>query len=122
MVNQLFKDGILDVNIDIKGETDDYVIKLSFGNFLDNLRDELRRNDNEFDLRTVVKVIISSFNKGDVYIRCSCPDFKYRFGYWATIDKFINGEPELIPSDETNPDNKLGPACKHVLCVLANTS
>jgi hypothetical protein len=28
----------------------------------------------------------------------------------------------LIPSDETNPKDDLGPACKHVLLVLSNTS
>lgn len=122
-MNQLFKDGILNVGIPVHGETDDYLVKLSFGDFLSNLQDELNRyDDSEIDLRIVTRAIISSFNKGDVYIRCSCEDWHFRMGYWATVDKFIDGEPELIPSDETNPDNKLGPACKHVLCVLTNTS
>lgn len=38
------------------------------------------------------------------------------------MDKYLNGEPELRPANETNPDNKLGAACKHVLLVLGNSS
>ena len=121
-MNQLFKDGILDIAVEVHGETDDYIVKISYGNFLDTLHDELKRNDDTLDLRVVTRALVVAFNKGDVFIRCSCPDFKYRFGYQATINKYIKGEPELRPADETNPENKLGAACKHVLCVLANTS
>lgn len=46
----------------------------------------------------------------------------YRFGYYATVNKFNEGEPQLIPSKQTNPDDELGSACKHVLLVLSNTS
>ena len=121
-MNQLFKDGILNIAIEVHGETDDYIVRISYGNFLDALHDELKRVDNNLDLRVVTRALVVAFNKGDVFIRCSCPDFKYRFGYQATVNKYINGEPELRPANETNPNNKLGAACKHVLCVLANTS
>lgn len=121
-MNQLFKDGILNIGIEVRGETDNYIVKISYGNFLDTLRDELKKNENKLELRTITKALIIAFNRGDIFIRCSCPDFKYRFGYQATINKYIDGEPELRPADETNPDNKLGAACKHILCVLANTS
>lgn len=80
-MNQLFKEGILNVNIDIYGETDNYVVRISFGNFLDSLHEELKRIGGELDLRIVIKAIVNCFNKEDVYIRCNCPDFKYRFGY-----------------------------------------
>lgn len=121
-MNQLFKEGILNVNIDVYGETDNYVVRISFGNFLDSLHEELKRVGGELDLRIVIKAIVNCFNKEDVYVRCTCPDFQYRFSFFATVGKFIDGEPQLIPSDETNPDNKLGPACKHVILVLTNTS
>lgn len=52
----------------------------------------------------------------------NCDDWKYRMAYWATLDEINSGDPELIPSDETNPDNTLGPGCKHSLLVLSNTS
>lgn len=62
------------------------------------------------------------FNRGDVYINCSCPDFSYRYAYYASRNDINSGAPENRPSDETNPDDKLGSGCKHALCVLSNTS
>lgn len=122
-MNQLFKDDILSISIEVNGETDNYLVKISYGGFLNALRDELRRFETErIELRNIIKALVISFNKSDVFIRCSCPDFKYRFAYWATVDGLNSGEPELRPSDETNPDNDKGPACKHILLVLSNTS
>ena len=37
-MNKLFKDNILDVNIQVYGETDNYKVTLSFGSILDELR------------------------------------------------------------------------------------
>lgn len=121
-MNSLFKDNIININIPVKGETDNYIVKISYGGFLDILREQLEKNNDVLDLRIVIRSLIIGFNKGDVYISCSCPDFFFRFGYWATINKINSGEAQLIPSDETNPNDKLGPGCKHILLALANTS
>lgn len=122
-MNELFKNDILTINIEVRGETDNYIVKISYGGFLEALNNELSRSQNaQLDLRLIIRALIIAFNKNDVYIHCSCPDFQFRFSYWATINKTNSGQPELIPADETNPDNKLGPACKHVLLVLSNTS
>lgn len=120
-MNALFKDNILNIKIQVQGETDNYFVKISFGGFLDVLQDQLSRN-NTLDLRTIIRSLIIAFNKDNVYINCSCPDFKYRFGFYATINKINSGEPELIPSDETNPEDKLGPGCKHIMLVLSNAT
>lgn len=80
-MNQLFKDGILTIGIEVHGETDNYIVKISYGGFLDTLRDEVRKNDNTLELRNIVRALVIAFNKEDVYIRCSCPDFNYRFSY-----------------------------------------
>lgn len=122
-MNQLFKDGILTIGIEVRGETDNYIVKISYGGFLDALHNELKRNNNEIiELRNIIKALVIAFNKEDVYINCSCPDFKYRFNYWATKNEITSGEPELRPSDETNPDDNLGSGCKHIMLVLSNTS
>ena len=121
-MNQLFKDGILTVGIEVHGETDDYIVKISYGGFLDALREEIKRNNDTLELRNIVRALVIAFNREDVYIRCSCPDFAFRFGYWATKNDIITGEPELRPSDETNPNDTLGAGCKHIMLVLANTS
>lgn len=121
-MNKLFKDGILTVNVAVKGETDDYVVKMSFGGFLDLLRKEIR-NDEEIDLRCITRALINGFNKDDVYIHCSCPDFKYRFAYWATKNNINSGEPQNDNGKWIrNPDDRLGSGCKHVLLVLSNNS
>lgn len=121
-MNELFKNGIVTIGIEIKGETDNYIVTISYGGVLDELRELIKRNNNQLDLKSVIKALVIAFNKNDVYIRCTCPDFFYRFGYWATKNNIISGDVQLIPSDETNPKDDLGPACKHVLLVLSNTS
>ena len=122
-MNELFKNNIITISINVKGETDNYLVKISYGGFLDTLKDELKRTGKEIiDLRLIIRALIITFNKEDVYISCSCEDFFYRFGYWATVNKINSGEPQLIPSDETNPNNDLGPGCKHIMLVLSNTS
>ena len=65
--------------------------------------------------------IVSAFNGDNVYIFCECPDWAFRFSYWATVKDITSGPPENRPSDITNPRNDLGPACKHVMLVLSNT-
>lgn len=81
-MNELFKNNIITISIEVKGETDDYLVKISYGGFLDALKDELKRNNTEIiDLRLIIRSLIIAFNRNDVYISCSCPDFFYRFGY-----------------------------------------
>lgn len=119
-MNKFFKDNILDVKIKVEGETDDYLVEISFGDVLDKLKDNISKNNGKFEFKVILQALIKCFNTNDVYVRCDCPDWQYRFGYWASIDDIIVGEKEKIPSDITNPDNKLGPACKHVCLVLSN--
>lgn len=121
-MDQFFRKDILNINIEVNGETDNYIVSLSFGGVLDTLRKELQRQDKELELRDVIRAIVNSFNHGDVFVKCTCPDFKFRFGYWSTVDKYKDGEAELRPSNITNPDNNLGSACKHILLVLSNTA
>lgn len=121
-MNSVFKENILTVNIDVKGETADYVVTISFGGFLDELHRQLERTNNELTLRAIIRALVNTFNSDNVYIRCNCPDFFYRFGYFLSKDDIIYGERQDIPSDITNPDNTLGAGCKHVMLVLANHS
>lgn len=120
-MNKLFKDNILTVDINVKGETGGYIVKMSFGGFLGLLRDQISKLG-KFDLKAVTRALINGFNKDDVYIHCNCPDNQYRFSYWQTRNKVTSGDPENRPADITNPDDKLGSACKHILLVLSNTS
>jgi hypothetical protein len=73
-------------------------------------------------LRIVIRALLNSFNSDNVYIRCSCPDFQYRHAFWASKNNIIVGDKETRPSDKTNPNNKLGSGCKHIMLVISNTS
>lgn len=121
-MNKLFKDNILDVNIEVVGETDTYLVTMSFGGFLDNLHDELKNDTDVIDLRKISRALTRSFNSDNVYVHCTCPDWKYRFAYWMTKDDINAGEPESRPSDITNPNNTKGTGCKHVLRLLSNNT
>lgn len=120
-MNSLFKEGILTVDIEVQGETNKYTVTVSFGGFLDQLKDQLERSKKEeVTLKDIIRALINSFNDDDVYVRCSCPDYRYRLSYWNTKDKVNIGAPENIPSNITNPNNDLGPGCKHIMLVLSN--
>lgn len=121
-MNKLFKDGILTVDISVRGETDNYSVRISFGGFLDILRNELKRKNDILDLQVIVRALKNGFDRDDVYVGCNCPDFYYRFGYVATKNKYNSIEPQLIPANIRNPHDTLGSACKHTLLVLSNNS
>lgn len=120
-MNKLFKEDILTVDISVTGETDNYTVKISFGGFLKYLRNEIKNGD-KFDLRAVIRALITGFDKDDTFVWCSCEDFKFRFQYQATQHDYNSGEPQPIPARITNPNNSLGSACKHILLVLSNHS
>ena len=120
-MNKLFKEDILTVDISVIGETDNYTVKISFGGFLEILRDEIEKGG-KFDLRAVIRALITGFDKDDTFVWCSCEDFRFRFQYQATQHDYNSGEPQPIPARITNPNNSLGSACKHVLLVLSNHS
>lgn len=121
-MNKLFKEDILTVDVSVKGETDTYTVKISFGGVCELIRDQINKQGGKFDFKAVTRALVIGFSRDDVFIKCSCPDAQYRFAYWQSKNGIISGDPETRPSDITNPDDTLGSACKHVLLVLSNTS
>ncbi len=118
-MNKLFKEDILEVYVEVIGETDTYEVGISFSGVIGELKREAKKQG-KLDLRTVIRAVIRAFSSEDIYTKCSCPDFKYRFAYWSTIDKYILGDPEMRPAEITNPEGNLGSTCKHGLLVLNN--
>lgn len=115
-MNKLFKQDILEVVIPVHGETDDYLVIISFEGVLKNLKESLQ--EQELNLRTIVRAITRAYGHEDIYLHCSCPDFKYRFNYWSTVNRYNSTDPEMRPAEITNPDDDLGSCCKHCLLVL----
>lgn len=136
-MNKLFKEDILSVNINVSGETNNYIVRISFGGFLDELHRELKNNNDILDLRIIIRSVVNAFNRDDVYVNCSCPDFIYRYSFVSTQNKYDTYsfdkkrirnpklgvvDPQSIPAKITNPNDNLGSSCKHVLLILSNNS
>ena len=94
-MNKLFKDNILSVDVRVKGETDNYLVKISFGGFLDFLNEEISRRNRSVDLGTITRALVRGFNQDNVYIHCTCPDFCL---HGSTKIALINGECDYIES------------------------
>lgn len=118
----LFKKDNLKFVVKVHGETDDYDVTLIFDNIMRNIQQEVKANDNKLDFRCVLQALLRSFNNGDIYVSCQCPDWRYRFAHHATEDNYNSGMIELRPNrfDRTNSNNDMGSACKHVNLVIAN--
>lgn len=110
---------------------DRLVITVRVGNYTDNLAfDGVMQKLIEIvkkDPKHVVnrRAVIRAMNEQvdavkDVYVRCSCSDFKYRFAYFATKYDYLWGPPENRPSNVTNPKDNIGATCKHLACILSN--
>lgn len=125
-MNNLFKMGILTVNINVNGETSKYVVRISFGGFTEILRDFIEKNGGKLDLRCIVRTLILGFNRDDVYVHCTCPDWKYRLDFFSHKKNQAStskpDDPLNRPPVKTNPHDTKGDGCKHVLLVLSNNS
>ena len=110
-MNKLFKKDILTVDIPVRGETDDYIVKITFGGFLEILRDQLRGKDT-IDFRDVSRACIIGFNRDDVFTFCSClhPDTKIKLldGSVPTVaemcERFNQGEQLYVYSVDDQGD------------------
>lgn len=101
-MNKLFKDGILDVNIEVKGETDDYLVRISFAGFLDNFQQIVKDKEN-IKLNDIIRALTKAFNSDDVFFNCNCPDWCL---HPDTKIKLLNGEVYPISDILTKFKNK----------------
>ena len=119
-MNSFFKKDELKVGINVHGETDDYVVLIRFNNALKAIADEIKRNNNKLEFKCVLIALQRTFNNGDVFVSCTCPDFKYRIAYSATKGGYNSGAPEVRASNITNPHDTKGAGCKHINLVIGN--
>ena len=118
-MNSVFFDGILNVNIPVKGETDNYLVRIKFGGFMDILQAEVKRLG-KVDLRTITRALISAFNSDDTFIHCSCltgdTRIKLLNGTSPTIAeivaKYNAGEELYVYSVDSNGDFHPGKVAK----------
>lgn len=111
-MQSLFVYNILTINVPVVGETDNYLVKIKFGGFLDLLHKQIERQDGKLDLRAITRALIDAFNQEDVQISCTClhPDTKVKLldGTSPTIEEMYNrfnsGEKLYCYSVDSNGD------------------
>lgn len=119
-MNKFFKDDELKVGINVRGETNDYIVTIRYNGALKEIQEQIKRNNNTLEFKCVLIALQRVFNAGNVFVSCSCPDWVYRQAYHATRGGYNSGEPEVRASDITNPGDTKGAGCKHVNLVLGN--
>jgi hypothetical protein len=122
-MNRLFKQDILQVNIPVVGETDEYTVTIKLEGVVAEIQKNIKNNGNKLEFRTVIQALTKVFNTYDVYVKCTCPDHKYRFAHWNIIKNVSVDDSSQDPGPGigiTNPNDDKGRGCKHVLHCLAN--
>lgn len=122
-MNTFFKKDILDFAVQVRGETNNYLVKIKLMGILKELREELEKEPKELEWKHIMNAITRVFNNKNIYVWCSCPDWKYRFQHWSCVGDFASDVKDPGPGKGiANPNNSKGDGCKHVLLVLANSS
>lgn len=122
-MNSLFKQDILQVNIPVVGENDEYIVTIKLEGIVGEMQKNIKNNNNKLEFRTIIQSITKVFNTSDVYIKCSCPDAKYRFAHWNIIKNISTDDSASDPGPGkgiANPNDDMGRGCKHMLLVLSN--
>lgn len=122
-MNSLFKQDILQVNIPVVGENDEYIVTIKLEGVVGEIQKNIKNNNNKLEFRTIIQALTKVFNTSDVYIKCSCPDAKYRFAHWNIIKNVSTDDSSNDPGPGkgiANPNDDKGRGCKHMLLVLAN--
>ena len=122
-MNSLFKQDILIVNIPVVGENDEYTVTIKLEGVIAEMQKNIKNNSNKLEYRTIIQALTKVFNTTDVYIKCNCPDAKYRFAHWNIVKNVSVDDSASDPGPGkgiANPNDDKGRGCKHMLLVLAN--
>ncbi len=122
-MNLLFKQDILQVNIPVVGENDEYTVTIKLEGVVGEIQKNIKNNGNKLEFRTIIQSLTKVFNTTDVFVKCTCPDFKYRFAHWNIIKNVSVDDSASDPGPGkgiANPNDDKGRGCKHILLVLSN--
>ncbi len=122
-MNLLFKQDILQVNIPVVGESDEYIVTIKIEGVVAEIQKNIKNNNNQLEFKVIIQALTKVFNSTDVYVKCTCPDFKYRFAHWNILKNVSVDDTSKDPGPGkgiANPNDDKGRGCKHILLVLAN--
>lgn len=118
-----FKDLFENNNFTWSSRVGDYIVTISFEGPFDLLQWQLKsmRGKNRWkriNHKMLVDILTKALDTEDLFIDCTCDDFKYRFAYWATQANCKFGLQQNKAPTVRNVKNNKGYCCKHILAVL----
>ena len=122
-MDDFFKKDQLDIKIPVTGETQEYTVTVRVNGVCAEIAKNIKNNNNIFEFKTVVQALTRCFNVGNVYVNCTCDDYKYRFNHWSVVNGIGTTDTAHDPGPGrgiANPNDDKGKGCKHVLLCLAN--
>ena len=122
-MNKLFKEDILEVSIPVVGEKDSYTVSVKMEGVIKEIANNIKNNKNQLEYRTIIQALTKVFNSSNIWVKCTCPDYKYRFAHWNIINNVSIDDTSKDPGPGkgiANPNDYKGLVCKHILLVLAN--
>ncbi len=101
----------------------DYIVTVSFEGAFQNLYYEVRNwsgvnRYKRITLKMLTNCLSKALDTEDLYLNCSCDDFKYRFHYWLSQADAVYGVKQSVAPKVRNVKNNKGYVCKHLLAVL----
>lgn len=122
-MNKLFKEDTLVVNIPVIGETDQYTVTIKMEGVVSEIAKNIKNNNNKLEYKTILQALTKVFNTANIYVKCTCDDYKYRFAHWNIVNNVSVDDTAQDPGPGKgirNPKDDMGRGCKHILLVLAN--
>ena len=122
-MNKLYKQDELEVKLPIIGETNTYYVTISMNGVITELAKIIKNNKNYLDYKAVVQAVSKMFNTNNIYIKCTCPDYKYTYAHWNIQKNVSVDDTSKDPGPGKgirNPKDEKGRGCKHVLLILSN--
>lgn len=108
------------IKTNISGNNKTYEDIIAFKGVVTDLISSVKNSSNYVvNSKSIIRSIHKSLDNQDIYIDCTCPDFKYRYAYFATQDKFKWGKLQNSNGKQIrNPNNDIGCMCKHLYALL----
>ncbi len=108
------------ITTNISGNGSTYSDSIAFKFVMTDLIEQAKKSPKHVvNSKLIIKSIHESLDKQDIYIDCSCDDFKYRYAFWSTQGKFKWGKLQTSNGKKIrNPNNDMGCMCKHLYALL----
>lgn len=80
-MDDFFKKDLLTVKIPVIGETDSYTVSIRMDGVVAELAKNIKNNKNILDFKVVIQALTKIFNTSNIYVNCTCPDYKFNFDH-----------------------------------------